>query len=121
MTTLDTVNTEALYVPGLRFWGQARPGRVGIICQNANGAVEIWHAAKDPIIGAVLAHSPRPREGYELAMGCSILGGACYTRESFPGYNQDFYPLLVHEPAARVLEQLAAWHDELFAGQAVSA
>jgi hypothetical protein len=122
MTTLDSVNPDALYVPGLRFWKQTAETRHGLIAQNANGAVEIWHAAKDPTVGAVLAHSPTLREGYEIAMGCSILGGStCYTRESFPGYTQDFYPLLLIGRDDAVLKHLAVWHDETFARRAVIA
>ena len=50
MTTLDSVNTEALYVPGLRFWKQTTATRHGVIAQNANGAVEIWHALRDQAV-----------------------------------------------------------------------
>lgn len=122
MTTLDTLNTEALYVPGLRFWSSAEhPSRFGLVAQNARGAVEIWHARKDPTVGAVVAHLPQPREGYELAMGCTFLGGPCFTRDSFPAYSGDFLPLITAGRDEDVLKQLAAWHDQVFAGTRVTA
>ena len=39
MTTLEKINGEALAVPGLRFWGHAKHGRIAIIAQDQRGAV----------------------------------------------------------------------------------
>jgi hypothetical protein len=121
MTTLDTLRTDALYVPGIRFWGHAANHRYAIIAQNTNGAIELWHAMRDRSVGQVLAHSPKPIDGYDLTMECSILGGLCYSRESFIAYSNDFYPLLVAGEDQAVLKLLAEWHDETFAGRAVTA
>lgn len=111
MTTLDTLNFEALYVPGMRFWRPTVDRRQSIVAQNANGAVEIWHAAKDPTVGGVLAHLPTSREGYDHAADCAVLLGGCHTRESAIAYRYDFLPLLQAEDVRAVLQQLADWHD----------
>jgi hypothetical protein len=121
MITLDQLNLDALYVPGMRFWRQPSDRRHGIVAQNANGAVEIWHALRDPEVGQVIAHSAAPREDYDLAMECSILGGTCHTRGSFIGYGHDFFPLLQAGNEHAVLQQLADWHDQVFRPVAVTA
>lgn len=121
MTTLDTLNLEALYVPGMRFWRNHLDVRVGVIAQNANGAVEIWHAGKDTDVGQVLAHSHTTREGYEESLECTILGGTCYSKGSFIAYGTDFRPLLFAHVDAAVLQLLADWHDQCFAGTRVTA
>lgn len=120
MITLAEINPEALYVPGLRFWTQTTETRHGLICQNANGAVEIWHALRDLTVGQVLAHSPHQRDSYDLTMECSILGGRCYSKDSFPGYTLDFLPLLRAEDDRAVLKLLADWHDQVHAGTRVT-
>ena len=125
MTTLDDIRPEMLFVPGLRFWGQARDGRIGIVCQNALGAVEVWTAAGleyPPPLGEVVSHSPAPRPGHEMTMGCSVLGGAmCFTRRSLTAYRDVFEPLLRVDDTRAVLAALAQWHDDLFAGTRVTA
>jgi hypothetical protein len=121
MITLDRLNLEALYVPGMRFWRQTSDRRHGIIAQNANGAVEIWHALRDPEVGQVVAHSPTPREAYDVAMECSVLEATCHSKASFIGYGHDFFPLLQSGDERAVLQQLADWHDEVFAAKAVPA
>lgn len=121
MITLNEIDPEALYVPGLRFWKQTAPTRHGVICQNTNGAVEIWHALRDPAVGQVLAHSPVQRGGHQLTMECSILGGRCFSKDSFAGYRVDFLPLLVAEDDRAVLKLLADWHDKVFSGTRVTA
>lgn len=121
MSTLDTLNTEALYVPGMRFWKKTFERRLGAIAQNANGAIEIWHALRDAEVGQVIGHSPKPLDGYELTMECTILGGTCYSKESFTAYSLDFFPLMQAGDDEAVLKQLAAWHDQVFAGTRVTA
>ncbi len=112
MTTLDSLDPDALYVPGLRFWSRTYSGRFAIVAQNVNGAIELWHAMRDPDVGQLLAHSPTPRDGYDAAAGCVVLGGPCHARESFPAYTHDFRPLLAAGEDKAVLRLLADWHDQ---------
>lgn len=121
MTTLEAINPDALYVPGLRFWKRTTTTQHVAIAQNANGAVEIWHALRDDSVGQVLAHAPHQRDGYHLAEGCTILGGRCYCKDSFAGYTFDFLPLLLAGDDRAVLKLLADWHDQVFAGTRVTA
>jgi len=65
--------------------------------------------------------SPRQRDSYDLTTECSVLGGRCFSRESFPGYTLDFFPLIRDGRDEDVLRRLADWHDATFSRQAVIA
>ncbi|MEA5366052.1 hypothetical protein VA596_41445 [Amycolatopsis sp., V23-08] len=121
MITLDQLNLDALYVPGLTFRRQGNERRQGVVVQNTRGAVEVWHALREPATGGVIAHLPQQREGYQHAAECTVLLGTCWSRETHRGYSFDFLPLLLAGHAKAALQQLADWHDQVFALRAVTA
>ena len=130
MSTLATINGEALAVPGLRFWGRARRGRIAIICSDDRGAVELWTqrewmTSADPVmrgLGGVELHSPRPLCDFFLDPSftdCEILpGGVCYADGSSLAYSETFLPLIDAGDSAGVLRELAGWHETHFGGAA---
>ncbi len=116
MTTVDFHIPATFYIPGLKFWGQARDGRVGIVCQNANGAVELCLSDE-----TVIVHSPTPVLGWadDVNVECPVLGGICWTGVSGSAF-VDFIPMLFAADPRAALQTLAAWHDSQFAGTRVT-
>jgi hypothetical protein len=112
MTTQDFHIPATFYIPGLKFWGQATDGRVGIVCQNVNGAVELCLTDE-----TVIVHSPKPIAGWadDVTMGCTVLGGICWTGISQSAF-VDFIPLLFVDDTRATLKALASWHDSQFRG-----
>lgn len=133
MTTLATINGEALAVPGLEFRPVRNGNRVGIVAQDARGAVEVWHELFDldsmtmspearallaDGIGGVEVHSRRPMFGLDdpNIPDCDILGGPCWTDGSSLAWRETFAPMVHRGDAAGVLRELADWHRAHFGG-----
>lgn len=132
MTTLATVNGEALAVPGLTFWGKrvnwGGDRRIALICSDDRGAVELWTCegymnSTNPIhrsLGGVEIHSRRPL--YDFApepsfTDCEIVpDGRCWADGSSLAYGRDFLPLIDAGDHAGVLRTLAEWHVSHFGG-----
>jgi len=120
MSTLEKVNGEALSVPGLRFWGQRKHGRVALIASDERGAVELWTregGLSDH--GGIELHSPRPLYGENTPdfTDCDILPGQlCWTDGSSLAWPRTFVPLIRANDSAGVLRKIAEWHASHFGG-----
>lgn len=122
MSTLATINGEALAVPGLRFWGNRLDHVFAIIAQDDRGAAELWFDERHGDGGIELHFPSEPQD--RLACGpvetCTILGGPCWSDRSLLAYERDFAGLVAAGDSAGVLLELLRWHDESF-GAAVTA
>lgn len=121
MTTLSRINGEALAVPGLRFWGQRRHGRIAIIAQDERGAAELWTRDSGSLTdhGGIELHSPRALYGAEVPdyTDCEILpDGRCWADGSSLAWPKTFMPLIQVNDSAGVLRELASWHAASFGG-----
>lgn len=118
MSTLAQINGEALAVPGLRFWGQRKRGRIAIIAQDERGAVELWTREGGLTDhGGIELHSPRPMYGERTPdfTDCDILpGGECWTDGSSLAWPGTFMPLVRANDSEQVLREIAHWHATHF-------
>lgn len=118
--TLVQVNGEELAVPGLRFWGMARDGRISIVASNEYGAAELWTREEwlNTDMGGIEIHSPSVLFDFapDPIPHCDILNGPCWTDGSSLAYSETFLPWIRAGSSPAVLSELAEWHASRFGG-----
>lgn len=123
-TTVDELVPPSFYVPGLSFRGQIADGDVSIIAHNANGAAQLsWKSGSDPAPakGMLIVHSPHSLEtrSESITKACAILGGPCFATAFTTLYVDGFRHLLATGNMHAVCDELADWHDAMFAHRPV--
>lgn len=116
MTTLDVHVPDTFFLPGMHAWGRSRLGQIGIVLQNANGAVEYWCNPEDGGIGELVIHAPQPVRAWaeDPVAECPIAGGLCFEGVSMLAYRELILPLLDVDDIHGVLRKLGEIHDGYF-------